>query len=453
MKRETRVWARVVRPPALLLLIAVVVLAGCGASEDGSTTGGSAGTAASTDAQASGASTDAQASGDPIKIGIIANQSGSVKTLGDQMIRASKAAAEVFGPIDGRPVQFVVGDGGGFNAATTAANVVKLKTQDNVVGMLGMAAAECSGAVSVADRVQIPMIGNSCTVQDVVADKCNAWFINGGLSPASIAEAMAVSAKKQFPDLIGSKWVVIGDDPGWSKSVAEYWEKVPGAQTAGVEIAPFGTVDWAPYIAKLKASGAKAVLIAISWGSQYAAFLQQAKAAGLTDQMQLVAPLGFPENGMIPGYGVEASDDTLAGLLQVKILSQYGAPWTWLEDNPLGAKIVDQFYKDNNYPPPVQANVQAMNTWMMLTAIKEVGTDPDKLIDKLRTGSFESVWGGPDLTVQKDGSQLMVPAYGTKLEKLSEPQFGVDYAQKVLFTMEPSQVTPASGADYGCQLD
>ena len=30
-------------------------------------------------------------------------------------------------------------------------------------------------------------------------------------------------------------------NPGWSESVAHYWDSVPGAKTAGVQIAPFGT--------------------------------------------------------------------------------------------------------------------------------------------------------------------------------------------------------------------
>ncbi len=219
-------------------------------------------------------------------------------------------------------MKFVVQDGGNFSASTTAAKVIQLKAQDNATAVLGMASSECEGAISVASRVQIPMIGNSCSIQDVVGSKCNYWFINGAPSPAVDAKAMAASAQKQFPGLIGQRWVVIGDDPGWSQSVAQYWDAVPGAKHAGVEIAPFGTVDWAPYIAKLKASGARAALVAISWGVQYAAFLQQANAAGLFNQMQIVGPVGFPENSMVPGYGSPASSTTVAAVLKTKVLSQ-----------------------------------------------------------------------------------------------------------------------------------
>lgn len=385
----------------------------------------------------------------PITVGIIADMTGSTKTIGSQFINGSEAAAKVFGRIDGRPVKFVVQNGGDFSASTTAANVIQLKTQDNVAAVLGMASSECEGAISAAGRVQIPMIGNSCSIQDVVGSNCNYWFINGGPSPAEDAKAMAVSAQKQFPGLIGQKWVVIGDDPGWSQSVAQYWDSVPGARHAGVEIAPFGTVDWTPYIAKLKASGARAVLVAISWGVQYAAFLQQAHAAGLFSQMQIVAPVGFPENSMVPGYGTAASNSTVQALLATKVLSQYGGSWTYVDQTPTGQRFDQVFFNSYGYPPTTQANIAMADTWVLLSAIKAVGTDPHKLMQALTTRSFQTPYWTQPLSVQSGGRQLNIPAFATKFEKLGTPKYGVSYANKVLFVMPPSSVV-GSGTSYGC---
>jgi ABC-type branched-subunit amino acid transport system substrate-binding protein len=388
---------------------------------------------------------------DPITVGIIADLTGSTRTIGEQFINGSEAAAKLFGPIGGRSVTFSVQDGGDFSASTTAANVIKLKTQDNAVAVLGMASSECEGAISVAGRVQIPMIGNSCSIQQVVGSDCNYWFINGAPSPAEDAKAMAISAERQFPGLIGQKWVVIGDDPGWSESVAQYWDSVPGARTAGVEIAPFGTVDWAPYIAKLRASGAKAVLVAVSWGVQYAAFLQQADAAGLYKQMQIVAPVGFPENSMVPGYGTAASNSTVQALLDTKVLSQYGGSWTYIDQTALGKRFNQQFYKSFGYPPTTQANVAMADTWMLLSAIKEAGTGAQALIHALTTRSFQTPYWTSPLSVQAGGRQLNVPAFATKFEKLAHPEYGVSYANKVLFVMPPSSVVGTVGS-YGCHV-
>jgi branched-chain amino acid transport system substrate-binding protein len=388
---------------------------------------------------------------DPITVGIIADMTGSTKTIGQQFINGSEAAAKVFGPIDGRQVKFVTEDGGDFSASTTAAKVIQLKTQDNATAVLGMASSECEGAISAAGRVQIPMIGNSCSIQDVVGSNCNYWFINGAPSPAEDAKAMAASAQKQFPGLIGQKWVVIGDDPGWSQSVAQYWDSVPGARHAGVQIAPFGTVDWTPYIAKLKASGARAVLVAISWGVQYAAFLQQANAAGLFSQMQIVAPVGFPENSMVPGYGTAASNSTLQAVLKTNVLSQYGGSWTYVNQTPAGKQFNELFYKSYGYPPTTQANVAMADTWMLLSAIKAVGTDPHTLMQALTTRSFRTPYWTQPLSVQAGGRQLNVPAFATKFEKLTHPQYGVSFANQVLFVMPPSSVVGSASA-YGCRI-
>jgi ABC-type branched-subunit amino acid transport system substrate-binding protein len=226
---------------------------------------------------------------------------------------------------------------------------------------------------------------------------------------------------------------------------------VPGARHAGVQIAPFGTVDWAPYIAKLRASGARAVLVAISWGVQYAAFLQQARAAGLFQQMQIVAPVGFPENSMVPGYGTSASTSTVQALLQTKVLSQYGGSWTYVNETAVGRRFNELFYKSYGYAPTTQANVAMADTWMLLSAIKAAGTAPHKLMEALTTRSFQTPYWTQPLSVQAGGRQLNVPTFATKFEKLPDPQYGVTYANKVLFVMPPSSVV-GSASSYGCHL-
>ncbi len=429
----------------LVLVAAALLVAACGSSATG-------GTGSSGGAQASGSG----GSGQPIVIGLIADETGSTKAIGDQFIRGALAAAKVFGPINGRPVKFVIEDGNGFSAATTAAKAIQLKTQYHAVALLGMAAGECSGAIAVANRIQIPMIGTSCVIQEDVGKNCNPWFLNGDPSPLGLATAMKVILPKALPGLIGSRWVVIGDDPGWSQSVANYWDQVPGAKPAGVEIAPFGTTDWSPYIAKLQASGANAVLLAISFGVQYPAFLQQANAAGLMDKMKFVAPLGFPEDGMVPGYGELASQMTVDALQKVFVVWQYGAPWTYILNNPalggMGKKFVDTYYKMWGAPPAAQSDMEMDNTWRMLTAIKAVGdpTNAKAIMEYLRRPIQTPFYSEP-MSVQPGGVQILKPAWVTKLAKLPHPQYGAAYANEIQQIVPASQVYPSAQV-YGCHL-
>jgi branched-chain amino acid transport system substrate-binding protein len=427
----------------LVLATAALLAAACGSTS--SSGGGGAGAATNAAATAGGGS------GKPINIGLIIDTTGSTKAIGDAFQRGALAAAKVFGPIDGRPVHFIIENGQGFSAAATAADVLRLKDQYNAVAVLGMAAGECTGGISVADRVHIPMIGTSCVIQQDVGSGCNPWFLNGDPSPLGLATAMKVLLPKTLPGFIGKKWVVIGDDPGWSVSVGDYWDKIPGATTAGIEIAPFGTTDWAPYIAKLKASGAQGLLLAISFGVQYPTFMQQANAAGLFNQMKFVAPLGFPEDGMVPGYGELASNKTVAALLKTFVVWEYGAPWTYLIQNPLGKKYVDTYYQMFHNAPPAQSNMQMDNTWRMLTAIKEAGPDnPEGIATDMRKAIKTPYYTEP-IGVQPGGVQILKPAYVTQLRKLAQPQYGAQYANVVQQILPASQVIPSAQV-YGCKL-
>ncbi len=98
---------------ALAVPAVAVLVAACGGSSSSS---GSSSTVAATSqgsqpAAQTGGGTGG--SGNPITIGIIADITGSTKTIGDQFINGSEAAAKVFGPVNGRPVKFIVEDGGG----------------------------------------------------------------------------------------------------------------------------------------------------------------------------------------------------------------------------------------------------------------------------------------------------------------------------------------------------
>jgi ABC-type branched-subunit amino acid transport system substrate-binding protein len=422
-------------------LATMVLIAACGNSSGSAAAGSDAGSS----------SGSGSGKGKPINIGLVIDTTGSTKAIGDAFFRGAHAAAKLFGPIDGRPVHFVTENGQGFSASATAADVLRLKEQDNAVGVLGMAAGECTGAISVADRVQMPMIGTSCVIQQDVGSGCNPWFLNGDPSPLGLATAMKAVLPKTLPGFIGRKWVVIGDDPGWSASVGSYWDKIPGASTAGIELAPFGTTDWAPYIAKLKASGAQGLLLAISFGVQYPAFMQQANAAGLFKQMKFVAPLGFPEDGMVPGYGETASLKTVAALKKTFVVWQYGAPWTYLVKSPMGKKYVDTYYSMYHSAPPAQANMQMDNTWRMLEAIKEAGpNNPKGIMEDMRKPMLTPYYTKP-VGVQPGGVQILKPAWVTQLKKLSQPQFGATYANVVKEILPASKVIPSDKV-YGCRL-
>jgi branched-chain amino acid transport system substrate-binding protein len=391
-------------------------------------------------------SSDDSSSGDdgPIKIGIIAPQTGSIKIIGDQLIHALQAARVAYGDINGRKVEYVIEDAGNFEQDKAAAQIQKLVQQDHVVAVLGLTAGECLGGLSVADRVQVPMIGSNCVVQQPVAEDCNKWFIGLSPAPSMIAKAMAPSAERQFPDLIGKPWIVLGDDPGWSQAMSDAWTTVPGSNVVSTEIAPFGTTDWAPYIQKLEASHAGAVLLSVSWGDQYVAFLQQANAAGLFEKMSVVAPVGFPEWMLL-------DPKTAAAAQKLEILTQWGGSWDYENQQPARKAYNEAFYKLYNTAPTTQGNWSMATAYMLFDAIAKVGTDNEKLIDELTTDKFDTpLWEKP-IFVQPGGRQVEVPMFAGKVATLPQPKYGVTSYVKTLFTIPP-EVTLDSASDLGCNL-
>src|SRR5579862_228171 len=106
---------------------------------------------------------------------------------------------------------------------------------------------------------------------------------------------------------------------------------------------------------------------------------------------------------MVPGYGTAASGSTVQALLATKVLSQYGGSWTYVDQTALGKRFNQQFYNSYHYPPTTQANVAMADTWMLLSAIKAVGTNAHTLMQALTTRSFQTpYWTGP-LRVQPGG--------------------------------------------------
>src|SRR6202012_508640 len=73
-------------------LAAMVALAACGNSSGSDAPGGGCGSGP----------------GKPINIGLVIDTTGSTKAIGDAFFRGAHAAAKLFGPIDGRPVHFVI---------------------------------------------------------------------------------------------------------------------------------------------------------------------------------------------------------------------------------------------------------------------------------------------------------------------------------------------------------
>jgi branched-chain amino acid transport system substrate-binding protein len=194
-----------------VLLVAVVLVAGCGgtttttaastattaaaetstsgAASTATTAGGSATTAAST------ATTTAAgpATGEPIKIGVIGSLTGTAAPAYPAIEQGLKLEVETLnanGGINGRPIDLIIVDDKS-DPATAVSVATKLITQDKVVALLGPLSTPPALAVNpLAEKYQIPEIRWDTPTLENPATSAGKWGFIASVGPADVADAL-----------------------------------------------------------------------------------------------------------------------------------------------------------------------------------------------------------------------------------------------------------------------
>jgi branched-chain amino acid transport system substrate-binding protein len=395
------------------------------------------------------------AAADPIKIGLVLPQSGPLSVVGAKIKQGFDTAQAMLGPImlggEERAVEFVVEQASGesWDPGLAAAACLKLK-QAGVVAISGLGGGEGEGCNSVAGRIQIPIIGMNLTTAGVITDKCTKWFVAFSYSPQMSGRAFQVVAKDKFSDVLTEPWWVVSDAPDWGRDLALALKDAAQLDYKTIDIAPPGTTDWAPFLTKMRASGAPVGMVITSWGDQYLAFIRQAADFGVDQRMRLIAPVGVPE-WLLYQPGVA---DALATWT---IPMQWGAIWTYEDNWPMLKEFNEKHFELFGEPPSGQGLYGAGSYFMLWNAINAAGSvEAEAILDKLLTEAVDTpVWERP-LSVDLPGRQVALPIFVTQVEKLAEQQYGVEFAHtatKVL-TYEETRVSPeelgcAAGGPYG----
>ncbi|AVK94947.1 ABC transporter substrate-binding protein [Lysinibacillus sphaericus] len=136
------------------------VLAGCGAGDSDTSSGG-------------GSSSGGSKDGDTIKIGANLELSGNVASYGSSIgLGAELAVKEIndAGGIDGKKIELIKVDNKSENSEATAA-AIKLATQDKVVAMMSPATSgNTIATVQIANDNKIPLVGAAATAPNVTVN-------------------------------------------------------------------------------------------------------------------------------------------------------------------------------------------------------------------------------------------------------------------------------------------
>lgn len=202
---------------------------------------------------------------DPIKVGILIPQSGPGGLFGPSCQNAAQLAVDEInaqGGILGRPIAPIFADVGGPPSDATQA-ALKLWKGQKVEAFIGMHDSAVRGALTNLFKGQIPYIytavyeGNECSAGTYV-----------------IGETPAQQLKPVIPWVASekgaSKWYLIGNDYNWPRdtnAAAKEYIKQAGGSVVGEEYLPFTADNFDSNLAKIKSSGADAVLITLVGGA------------------------------------------------------------------------------------------------------------------------------------------------------------------------------------------
>jgi len=193
---------------------------------------------------------------------------------------------------------------------------------------------------------------------------------------------------------------IIGQDYSFGKAVAaaavrDLELKRPDIKIVGNELHPIGKVkDFSPYIAKIKASGAQAVITG-NWGADMLGLAKAANDAGLD----------------IPFYTYYAAADGITkaigagGVGKVRLVGEGAGNGPY---NSATATLIKRFKA--KYPESDITQPRIVNTLYMLAAAinKAKSTDPAKVAAALEGMSYTTIWGDV-VTMRASDHQLQMP--------------------------------------------
>ncbi len=229
--------------------------------------------------------------GQTVKVAFIDPLSGPFANVGQNQLKSWQFIAEEFNKknVAGVKFEFVPFDNKG--SPQESLNVLKAAIDQNIRYIVqgngsGAAAAISDGVSKHNERnpgKELVYLNYAAVDPDLTNSKCSFWHFRLDADTSMKMEALTSFMKDQA-DV--KKVYVIGQNYAHGVQVSRYFKetiarKRPDVQVVGDDLHPIGQVkDFAPYIAKIKASGADSVVTG-NWGQDLTLLVKAAKDAGL----------------------------------------------------------------------------------------------------------------------------------------------------------------------------
>ncbi len=228
--------------------------------------------------------------GETVKIAFIDPLSGPFANVGQNQLKSWQFTADQFGNnAAGVKFEFVPFDNKGSpqDSLTALKSAIDQGIRYVVQGNgSGAAAAILDGVAKHNERnpgKEVLYLNYAAVDPALTNERCNYWHFRLDADTSMKMEALTSFMKDQ-PDV--KKVYIIGQNYSHGQQVSKYFKetmarKRPEVQIVGDDLHPIGQVkDFAPYVAKIKASGADSVLTG-NWGQDLTLLIKAAKEAGL----------------------------------------------------------------------------------------------------------------------------------------------------------------------------
>ena len=350
----------------------------------------------------SGAAAFAQ-KGETVKIAWIDPLSGLMAPVGQNQVKSFQFFAEKFNATNPAGVKFEVvpidnklSPAESLNALKSAIDQgVRYVTQGNGSGV----AAALIDAINKHNErnpgKEVLFLNHSAVDPDLTNSKCSYWHFRMDADTSMKMEALTTFMKDQ-PDI--KKVFLLNQNYAHGFQVAKFAKEMlavkrPDIQIVGEDLHPLAQVrDFAPYVAKIKASGADTVITG-NWGSDLALLIKAANESGYTGKFFTYytgvsgTPTALGKNGAGRVYQVSYNHYNMGG--------QMGK---WQEE--FQTKFKDDFYT---------GSVIHIYSLLGEAMAKAKSTDPVKVAAALEGLKVKSFNG--EVEMRKTDHQLQQPLF------------------------------------------
>ncbi len=321
---------------------------------------------------------DAVPAAEPIKLGALLETSGFIASLGNPGLEGARLAIEQLNAasgINGRTVEVVnLNTESDETKAVTAAK--RLIEQENVVAIVGpMSSGSNFAVIDTVQRARVPLMANGASRAIVLPPDQKRWIFLAPLTDVLVQGRMLEHMKKRGITRIA----LLNSDVAFGTSGREQLERLAPAHGVRIVLQQTGgnmDQDMTPQLTRIRASEAEATVI---WGT--GPFL--AISTKNHRQVGIKTPLYTSHAANDFNYlrlAGDAANDVLFPSSKIYVAGQLS------QSDPQRAVIerfVAEYEKKYGKKPATFAGNGYDSVMMLATAIRQAGTDRDKIRDAL----------------------------------------------------------------------